>query len=210
MVADIADTAHMGSVEELIRQRRSIRRFREEAPPRALIVELLRAALCAPSPHNSQPWRFTVLFDQSDKARLAGAMAEQLRRELEADSLPHDDVQRQTARSYSRISTAPVVLLCSLEADGLVTYPDVRRNDLEWQMAVQSVGAALQTFFLAATERNLGACWMAAPMYCPEVVRASLGLPQSYVPQALVLLGYAASPGKARPRRPFDEVVDLR
>jgi nitroreductase len=77
-------------------------------------------------------------------------------------------------------------------------------------MAVQSVGAVLQTLFLLAAAHGLGACWMAAPMYCPEAVREVLELPGHQVPQALVLLGYPAAPGKVRERRPFEEVVDLR
>jgi nitroreductase len=77
-------------------------------------------------------------------------------------------------------------------------------------MAVQSVGAVLQTLFLAACEVGIGSCWMAAPMYCPEVVREVLSLPSSYVPQALALLGYESAPGSLRPRRGFDEVVELR
>jgi hypothetical protein len=51
---------------------------------------------------------------------------------------------------------------------------------------------------------------MAAPMYCPEVVRSALSLPDEYVPQALALLGYPAHPGKVRERRTFEDVVDLR
>jgi nitroreductase len=77
-------------------------------------------------------------------------------------------------------------------------------------MAVQSVGAALQTLFLLAHERGIGSCWMAAPMYCPEAVRDALSLPESFAPQALVLLGYACRPGKVRPRRPLGEVIDVR
>jgi nitroreductase len=77
-------------------------------------------------------------------------------------------------------------------------------------MAVQSVGSALQTLFLLAHARGIGSCWMAAPMYCPEIVREVLSLPDTYVPQALALLGYAENPGTIRPRRPFEQVVDIR
>jgi F420 biosynthesis protein FbiB-like protein len=174
------------------------------------VADLLRDALWAPSPHHTQPWRFTVLFELGEKQRLAVAMAERLAEELQADGAPAEVVERQTGRSRWRISSAPVVVLCSLVAEGLVTFPDRRRNELEWQMAVQSVGAALQTLFLTAHARGVGSCWMAAPMYCPDVVRAALRLPASYEPQALALLGYPAGPGKVRERRPVEEVVDLR
>lgn len=115
--------------------------------------------------------------------------------------------EQQAGRSRRRIAGAPAVILCSLQHDGLVTYPDARMNALEWEMAVQSVGAALQTLFLLAHERGLGACWMAAPMYCPDVVRSALDLAADIHPQALVLLGYAARPGRQRERRPLDAVI---
>jgi len=198
------------ALQDLVRARRSIRNFRDEPVMPSLIDFLLREALWAPSPHNSQPWRFTVLFGPSDKERLAKAMAERLGKELRADGVPEEIIKRQTDRSMQRISQAPVVILCSLVADGLVGYPDTRRNQLEWQMAVQSVGAAVQTLFLLAAECGLGSCWMAAPMYCPDVVREALDLPEIFEPQALVLLGYPAVPGKARARRGFDEMVEFR
>ena len=197
-------------IARAVRERRSIRSFRDEPVPRDLVEDLLRDALWAPSPHNSQPWRFTVLFEPADRERLASAMADQLAAELRADGVDATAIERQTSRSRQRISSAPVVILCSLVTDDLVTFPDERRSMLEWRMAVQSIGAVLQTLFLLGWSRDLGSCWMAAPMYCPEVVRAALDLPQRYVPQALVLMGYPATSGKVRERLPLSEAVDLR
>lgn len=194
----------------LVRNRRSIRVFRDDPVPSNLIAELLHDALWAPSPHNSQPWRFTGLFASEEKARLARVMAERLSQELTADGLGSEMITRQTERSYRRISSAPVVILCSLCPDGLRPFDDERRRKLEWQMAVQSVGAVLQTLFLLASARGLGTCWVAAPMYCADIVRATLSLPPEFEPQALVLLGYAAVEGRVRPRRGDAEVIDLR
>ena len=210
MVADTAARARVEWVEDLIRERRSIRHFRDTPVAREVVADVLRATLWAPSPHNSQPWRFTVLFGTEDKRLLAGTMAERLRSELMADGFDGSAVEKQVTRSYDRVSSAPVVVLCSLTHDGLVSYPDARRDALEWQMAIQSIGCALQTLFLLAWSRGLGTCWMAAPMYCPDVVRDVLHLPDAYHPQALVLMGYEAVPGRVRERRPFDGVVELR
>ena len=209
MIADPVEPIGL-TLSDLVRERRSVRAFREQSVSRQTVAELLLDTIWASSPHNSQPWRFTALFEVGDKQRLADAMADQLATELRADGLPAEIIERQTGRSRGRISTAPGVLLCSLRGDGLVAYADQRRNQLEWQMAVQSVGAALQTLFLLAAQRGIGACWMAAPMYCPEVVRRVLDLPAQFVPQALVLMGYPAGPGKVRERRSFEQVVDLR
>ncbi|HEX6508627.1 MAG TPA: nitroreductase family protein [Chloroflexota bacterium] len=200
----------VGVLDGLVQSRRSIRAFRPESVPRDEVAELLRLAMWAPSPHNAQPWRFTVLFLQEDRTRLAEVMANRLASELRENRVDAEAIERQTSRSRWRITNAPVVLVCSLVGDGLVTYPDQRRARLEWQMAVQSLGAVLQTLFLLAAARGIGTCWMAAPMYCVNEVRQMLDLPDDHDPQALVLMGYPAKEGKVRDRRPLQEVVDLR
>jgi coenzyme F420-0:L-glutamate ligase / coenzyme F420-1:gamma-L-glutamate ligase len=197
-------------LREIVRTRRSIRTFAKTTVPIELIREVLSDALWSPSPHNSQPWRFTVLLTSQDRQHLANAMAERLADELRAEGAEEAAIEVQTHRSQERISAAPVAIVCSLTADGLVRYSDARRSELEWLMAVQSVGGVLQTIFLLAAARELATCWMAAPMYCPEVVCRSLNLPDEYVPQALVLMGYATVAGKMRERRRFDSVVDFR
>ncbi len=197
-------------MDGLVQGRRSIREFESLPVSKSLVTEILQTAMWAPSPHNVQPWRFTALFDDADKLRLADAMAARLEQDLRMDGLADASIERQIARSRRRVTTAPVVLVCSLVHDGLVSYGDERRSALEWQMAVQSVGAVLQSVFLVAYSRGLGTCWMAAPMYCPAEVKSALSLPANFAPQALVLLGYAATPGKIRARRSVQEIVDLR
>ncbi len=210
MVTDVTATEPAGVVDRLVLARRSIRHFRDEAVAPELLEAMLRQSIWAPSPHNSQPWRFTVLLKLEDRQSLGDAMARQLALELEADGLDEEEIGRQTDRSRRRIGSAPVVIVCSLVSQGLVRFEDRRRAELEWQMAVQSVGAVFQTLFLLAADRGIGSCWMAAPMYCPEVVREVLDLPSHYQPQALALLGYPAAEGRVRDRLPFGEVVEFR
>ena len=55
--------------------------------------------------------------------------------------------------------------------------------------------------------KGLAACWMCAPLFCPEVVRASLDLPPAWQPQGLVTLGFPADAGRDRPRKPLAAFV---
>ena len=59
-------------------------------------------------------------------------------------------------------------------------------------MATQSVAMAGQNLLLAAQAEGLGACWMCAPLFCPDVVRAQLDLPEEWQAQGLIACGYAA------------------
>lgn len=192
--------------------RRMIRRYTAQPVERASLVALLEAATRAPSPHNRQPWRFAVLTGDS-RVRLATAMGDRLRRDLVQDGVSNEIIQRDVARSYGRITSAPASILACLtlrdtdRAFSMDVYPDVRRNDAERWMAGQAVAAALQNLLLKATELGLGACWMCAPLFCPEVVNLTLGLPDDWQPQALLTVGYPADRGQERGRRPIDDVT---
>lgn len=194
-------------LEETVRGRRSIRAFLDRPVQREVLEQILDAARWAPSPHNSQPWRF-VHLTQTSKMRLAGAMAMRLLEDLEAEGLPPEVVARQVHRSRARIEEAPTALLCSLVTDGLHMTGNAHHDRLEIRMAIQSVGAVLQTLFLLSAEMGIGTCWMAAPMYCPDAVRTTLDLSGADQPQALVLMGYPRRPGKVRPRLPLAKILE--
>jgi F420 biosynthesis protein FbiB-like protein len=190
-------------------ERRSVRSFDGRAVEDDIVIELIGIAGWSPSPHNSQPWRFTLLSDGT-KGALAESMAARLAEDLHQVGVPREEIDRQVSKSRSRINAAPTAVLVSIVPDGLKLSGDPRTDELEVQMAVQSVGAVLQTLFLAAWERGIGSCWMAAPLYCQDVVRGALDLPPDCSPQALVIMGYPAGEGRVRPRRPLNEIVHRR
>jgi nitroreductase len=74
-------------------------------------------------------------------------------------------------------------------------------------MAVQGTAMASQNLLLAAHAEGLAACWMCAPLFCPDVVRGALGVADHWQPQGLIALGIAADAGRDRPRRPMGDFV---
>jgi F420 biosynthesis protein FbiB-like protein len=191
---------------EAIRNRRSIRRYRPDPVPHEVVEALLTAAIWSPSAHNRQPWRFAVVAETERKVSLAQAMGARLRRDLEADNAPEAAIEADTARSYSRITSAPVLIALCLSMADMDHYPDQKRGQAEYIMAVQSTAMAGQNLLLAASEAGLGACWMCAPLFCPEIVRAELDLPEDWQPQALLTLGYPAE-SKEKTRQPLEKNV---
>lgn len=173
-------------------QRRSIRRYTDAPVPHALVEQILTAATCAPSAHNRQPWRFAVLETCEGKEMLAAAMGERLRRDLQADHVPEAIIEQDVHRSYARITGAPVVILLCLSMRDMDTYADEKRQKHEHHMAIQSAAMAGQNLLLAAEALGLGACWMCAPLFCPDVVRSALSLAEDWQPQGLITLGYPA------------------
>jgi F420 biosynthesis protein FbiB-like protein len=199
----------MHDLLELIRTRRSIRRYQSTPIPAELVEQLLDAAAWAPSAHNRQPWRFVVITDDATKRRLAAAMGERLRRDLAADGVLPELIERDTGRSFTRITTAPLLILICLTLADMDTYPDERRARNEAVMAAQSTAMAGQNLLLAAHALGLGACWLCAPLFCPDVVRETLALPDDWQPQGLITAGYPAQI-KEKTRHPLGTRVVYR
>ncbi len=183
--------------------RRSIRRYRTDAVPWERIERLLEAATRAPSAHNRQPWRFAVLDEPKSKDRLARAMGARLRADRLADGDAEDAVEQDIARSHGRITGAPTVIVVCLTLADMDAYPDALRAEAEYMMAAQGTAMAVGNLLLAAQAEGLGACWMCAPLFCPDTVVETLGLPADWRPQALITLGRPANDGRARARKPL-------
>ena len=190
----------------LMRDRRSIRRYLDRPVPREALYRLLEAARWAPSAHNRQPWRFAVLEDAARRASLAAAMGERFRADLLADGLADEVAERQVQRSYERIAGAPVVIVFFVSLVDMDRYSDPARQDAERLMAVQSVALAAQNLLLQAHAEGLGACWMCAPLFCPDVVRAELSLPDDWIAQGLLTVGYPAET-RQKDREPLETRV---
>ena len=191
----------------LLKDRRSIRRFRDQPVSDSVLRRLLQAATLAPSAHNRQPWRFVVVRDSAARASLAEAMGSRLRQDLESDGVDADHIDREVMRSLERIQGAPLTLVACLTMEAMDRYPDARRQEAERLMAVQSVAMAAMALLLAAHAEGLGACWLCAPLFASEAARESLSLPASWEPQGLILLGYPADRGRRRGRHPVEEVT---
>lgn len=177
---------------DILLGRRSIRHYQDRLVPEEVLRRLLEAARWAASAHNRQPWRFAVITDPARRVHLAEAMGQRFRVDLAADGLAAEQIERQVTCSYQRISSAPALIMVCLSMADMDLYPDDRRQQAERLMAVQSVALAAQNLLLAAFAEGLGACWMCAPLFCPDVVRVALSLPDDWEAQALLTVGYPA------------------
>ena len=189
-----------------LRTRRSIRRFKPDLIPDSVIEDILTTATFAPSAHHRQPWRFAVITEPSAKKKLADAMAKKFELDLEADSLPREEINKKVTRSRDRIVTAPVIIILCVDMSDMDTYPDTRRKKAEYLMASQSAAGAGMQLLLAAHAEGLGSVWVCSPLFAQETVRSALNLPKSWEPQAMYFLGYPEEIPQARERKPISEI----
>lgn len=177
---------------QLIRGRRSIRRYQEREVPEELVWRVLEVAHWAPSAHNRQPWRFAVIPRGRRREHLAHALAERWLQDLRRDGALTEEMQVRVARSVHRLVQAPVLILVALSMADMDRYPDRKRQEAEHIMAVQSTAMAGQNLLLAAHHYGLAACWMCAPLFAADVVATVLELPPDWEPQGFVTMGYPA------------------
>jgi F420 biosynthesis protein FbiB-like protein len=164
-----------------------------------VLRQVLEAADWAPSAHNAQPWRFIVLTETSAKQVLAEAMADAWTADMAKDGVTIEAQKRKA--SIERFTHAPALIVACLTMEDMKVYPDEKRQRSERDLAMQSLGAAIQNMLLAAHAECLGACWFSAPSFCKETVRKVLKIPEMVEPQALIALGYAAEKPQAPQRK---------
>lgn len=192
-------------VVELIKTRRSIRKFKPTKVSRKVLDVLLDLAKWAPSAHNAQPWRIIVVDDENVKARLATAMGKAWLSDMLKDGVPKEKAEYIVkVESWQRITESPVVIIACLSMENMHKYPDRRRKRAEYIMGVQSVAAYVQNMLLLAHYHGLGACWICAPLFCQNAVRKVLGLPSEVEPQAMIIMGYPDEKPEPPPRRPLE------
>jgi F420 biosynthesis protein FbiB-like protein len=177
---------HMQDLHNLLRARRSVRRFTTDPIPAPVIDRIITTATFAPSAHNLQPWRFTVIQTDLARTALGKALTEKMRSDMTTEGAPATEIEARAERSLRRIDEAPVVILLCRD----ITV--VRLNTPEEHvMAVQSTALAGLQLMLAAYAEGLGSNWVCWPLYAQATVSKALELPETWEPQGMFFLGYA-------------------
>ncbi len=167
------------TVRDAVRNRRSIRDFRDRSIPDDVIEELIEALLLAPSAGNLQSRKFYFVTSEEIKRGLARA-----------------------ALNQQFISRAPLVVVACTDKSISARYGDRGVN----LYAVQGVSASIMSLMLTAVERGLGTVWVGA--FNEFEVYELLDLPHNLRPVALVPVGYPTKVPQAVPKKPREELVE--
>jgi nitroreductase len=201
---------------ELMRSRRSVRRFKAEAPSKAALEKLLEAAVSAPSASNKQPWRFLVVRDRAVIERMAAAVSEATAR-VAAHVEPAARAQFEAYGDYfTRFRDAPVVivvlhrsltLLSNLLDAGAGAEDRAQVARMEETSGLIGASMALQNLLLMAHAEGLGASGMTGPLIADKALRELLSVPDSWAIAALAPVGFPDEAPRPVPRKPLDAVV---
>jgi len=193
------DMFRFGSADVLA-ARRTVRDFTAEPVDPAAVTRAVAAAITAPAPHHSTPWRFVVLESPQAQAALLDDMLAAWIADLRGDGFAEDQIARRVRRGEP-LRRAPLLIVPCLHAEAAHRYPDDRRNAAEREMFVVAMGAAVQNLLVALAVEGLGSCWVSSTMFCRPVVTEALGLPDGWEPMGAVGVGHPAAPAPDRPPR---------
>lgn len=189
--------------------RRSVRSFLPDPVDPAAVERAVAAAVTAPAPHHSEPWRFVLVEDHARRAQLLNAMQDAWAEDLRSDGFPEDAIDRRLARGEI-LRRAPYLVIPCFVGDGMHTYPDARRRRSEREMFLVSVGAGVQNLLLALSVEGLGSCWVGSTLFCQDLVKDLLGLPPDWEPMGAVAVGVPADVPASRPERDAGRFIARR
>ena len=162
---------------DIMKNRRTIRKYTEQDIPEELLNELLEVAVRASTTGNMQLYSVVVTRDQSNKEKLAPAHFNQ-----------------------PMITTAPVVLTFCADANRFVKWAEQRKAEAGFDnlqtFIASTIDAMLfaQAFCDAAEENGLGICYLGTTAYNADKIIEALSLPRLVVPIVTVTVGYPAMP----------------
>lgn len=203
--------------EKEIYNRRSIRKYKEEALPLELINEILDAGRVAPSGSNRQPWKFLV-FTGEKKEKFLAALEAGVKRERIGEQKHREDAKMSSyftdprygyfvnANTLHALRTASAVVAL-VNPNGKDPFGEITPQErISEIIDTLSIGGAVENMLLRAQELGIGSLWAAVTFWAYQEAKEYLGQQGQLV--CVVALGYANETPAPRPRKELKDIVE--
>ncbi|MBU1100785.1 MAG: nitroreductase family protein [Bacteroidetes bacterium] len=170
---------------ELVKLRKSTRRYIDKKISRDLIDECVEAARMAPSACNSQPWSFIIVDDPKTKNEI---------------------VEKSMTGLYSLNKfafSAPVLIVVLREKSRYAARLAGTLRDVKYSLL--DIGIACDHLTLRAAELGLGTCWIG--WFNEKNIKKILGLPKAVQVDVVISIGYSEDDlPKVKSRKTLDAI----
>ena len=194
---------------EIVKNRRSIRKFNPEPIPDEYVDKIIEAARWAPSGANSQPWEFLVIR----KPELRDKIVEFIH---ESEPLGHKmelvrEPEMRFRRSVPGYVRAPVLIIMAGDPRTKDAYPLSAKISKGESNFISGLAISFTYMQLAAVTLGLASQWVSAigMPYVQSLTKELLGVPEELVFYDMLALGYTDAAFVLKPRsvRPREEIV---
>lgn len=192
-----------------INDRRSIRKYKDNAINKADIEIILKAGLLAPSAKNRQPWKYYV-YAGDEKDKLLECMERGLVRERDGVKLlPNSQNGLPDAFNTLRIMKEAPILIIVENTNGVSPYSEIDTDNRVTEICdTLSIGASVQNILLTATELGYGTLWIANTCFAYDELVNFIDIKGQLV--GAISLGVPDEMPNQRPRKQFEDVVVFR
>jgi nitroreductase len=210
-------------LSELVKTRRSIRKYQDKPVPEDILVKALELATWAPNGGNKQVWRFLIVSNKDLIQKMGDAVkskAALLGSWPEAKQFGETVAKWQQTCDFFRGAPVCIAVLMgkySSVADQILrargeTDP-IAREIRAWRetgkSSLQSAAAAITYICLFLHYYGLGTTWMAGPLQAKKDIEQLLNVPAEWDFVGLIPVGYPAEAPEMRMRKPIEDVIQF-
>jgi len=196
------------NIIDAISNRRSIRKFTDKDIDDDIIKNIIKSGTDAPSPKNTQPWKFIVIKEKS-KQELIKIMKEGIENiKLNFGALIDEKNFLSSAEeTFKIINEAPVIIFVINTGNKQYQRQTYVRKYVE-MANIQSIGAAVENMLLASLEYGIGGLWMSDIYYTINEIGEWLQTDKQIV--AAVALGYPADKAPDKTKKELTDLIEWK
>jgi nitroreductase len=211
-------------LSRVLKERRSIRRFKQESVPKEALIEMIEAARIAPSGKNLQNWHFIVITNVGMIHEIKDVILnknEEIAKKIdEKDSALAMRFRKRARANIVFFVDAPVLIVAMTMAPLPTGYPEQELagepqdvlNLLHMRSpGMQSLGAGIENLSLRCADLGYGSCWMTGANYAAPAIerylQEKIGFSkEDFFMGALIAVGVPNAKPSGPPRKSFDDI----
>lgn len=204
-------------LKDVLEQRKSVRKFKDEEVPTEILRKMVKAAGMAPSINNSQPWKFIAITNRMLLVNMSLAVKNKLK-EIFGEKVDFEkEIARRKVEWFSTFfADVPAVIAVvgepyKAEAEQLLlgSIDSEKLNEMRNYPNFQTIGAAVENMLLAAVDLGYGGCWLTGPLVAKKELEELLNIKEPNYLACLVVVGKPNDTSIPKVKKSITEIFEI-